>query len=75
MPEFFIYYYFFTFLLCRPEGKDYSVHRIILGTHTYVTHSCFKASAEEENSLRLLNYNVFMFLDLFDLIDQTNKIM
>lgn len=20
----------------RPEGKDYSVHRIILGTHTYV---------------------------------------
>ncbi len=20
--------------LCRPEGKDYSVHRLILGTHT-----------------------------------------
>lgn len=21
-------------MLCRPEGKDYSVHRLILGTHT-----------------------------------------
>lgn len=20
--------------LCRPEGKDYSIHRLILGTHT-----------------------------------------
>lgn len=20
--------------LCRPEGKDYSVHRLVLGTHT-----------------------------------------
>ncbi len=27
----------------KPEGKDYSVHRLILGTHTYVwrkTHTC-----------------------------------
>lgn len=22
------------FLLTRPEGKDYSVHRLVLGTHT-----------------------------------------
>ena len=21
-------------IVCRPEGKDYSIHRIILGTHT-----------------------------------------
>lgn len=21
-------------VLCRPEGKDYSVHRLVLGTHT-----------------------------------------
>lgn len=20
--------------LCRPEGKDYTVHRLVLGTHT-----------------------------------------
>jgi len=20
--------------LCRPEGKDYAVHRLVLGTHT-----------------------------------------
>lgn len=26
--------FFFFFLPTRPEGKDYSVHRLILGTHT-----------------------------------------
>ena len=29
---------------CRPEGKDYHNHRIILGTHTY---ACFRKRREE----------------------------
>lgn len=27
-------YVFYLFSHCRPEGKDYSVHRLVLGTHT-----------------------------------------
>lgn len=27
-------YNLFCFSSCRPEGKDYVVHRLVLGTHT-----------------------------------------
>ena len=32
----------------RPEGKDYSVHRLLLGTHTYVRRSLSKGSVFSE---------------------------